>query len=274
VYQATLDGRAVAVKILRKSDKVREVTARPKHHPDFFREIKIWRSISDSPHVMRLVGYYFDSPSEEIGFVSCMAEDDLRNWAKNCTERKYDTLRLKYLVGAAKGVHHLHQANVVHGDLRASNILLVAGVAKVTDFGISKLDGNPSSFSMAKEIDKLVKHWLAPELIDCADASRTKSSDLFAFARMIVEVYTGDVPFSGEMIADLIGHICKFRHPVRPQGIGDAVWKIMEQYWAKDPNDRGTAEDIIQCIGDVDAGDVVTNGFGEEPDDDIFPIGS
>jgi len=279
VFEAHLNGRAVAVKILRKSDMTREIIAQPRTHKHFFREIKMWCSITESPHVMRLVGYYFDARLGEIGFITPLAQDNLRQWSANNMEvskiRKYDLRRLKYLVEAARGLHHLHQVGVVHGDLRASNVLLEDDMAKIADFGISKLDEIMSSFSMAKDINRLAKAWLAPELINCEGASRTKNSDLFAFARMIIEVYTGGDPFRGEIIADLKAHICNFHHPVRPEGIDDEVWKTMEQYWAKNPRDRGTAEDVIRCIERLKSREVLTNEVYEEPDDaDIFPIES
>lgn len=54
----------------------------------------------------------------------------------------YD-LRLKILVGAAKGIHYLHSVlkySMIHQNLKSSNILIDARFnAKVGDFGLSKI---------------------------------------------------------------------------------------------------------------------------------------
>lgn len=56
----------------------------------------------------------------------------------NSTEEIVD--RLKILLDAACGMEYLHLRNVVHGDLRAANILVDdKGRACVSDFGLSKV---------------------------------------------------------------------------------------------------------------------------------------
>ena len=45
-----------------------------------------------------------------------------------------DTCR-GYLAEASDGMHYLHSRNIVHGDLKLENLLLVDGTIKLCDFG-------------------------------------------------------------------------------------------------------------------------------------------
>ena len=63
------------------------------------------------------------------------------NTAK-CKEPLSFTMRLRIALGLAKGILYLHiEANppIFHRDIKASNILLDSYMAKVVDFGLSRL---------------------------------------------------------------------------------------------------------------------------------------
>lgn len=54
--------------------------------------------------------------------------------------------KLHWLLHVAKGMRFLHSKNVIHRDLKCDNILIDANmIAKITDFGISKMKSHEKS---------------------------------------------------------------------------------------------------------------------------------
>lgn len=87
---------------------------------------------------------------------------------------------------------HTHKRNIIHCDLKSSNILLdEEWHVKVADFGLSKkiikIDWN--------EIKNVgTPHWMAPEIY--RDQSNSKYSDIWSFGLIIWEILFLKVPFN------------------------------------------------------------------------------
>ncbi|KAJ7575621.1 kinase-like domain-containing protein [Mycena floridula] len=267
VYAATLHNRAVAVKILnRDGDAVKE---------SFFREIQKWRTIQHHENVLPFIGYIFKK-NDEIGLVSPLAEEgDLSDWIKNHPDTS-DRDRYRLIDGIAQGLSHLHNhiPVVVHGDLRASNVFLMKAkgghmTVKIGDFGISKLGESEGSMTIESQDirSSLNVRWLASELMENSYAPRTKSTDLFAFARTITEIFSGNIPFIEIPKEDIQNYVRHGGIPIRPDGIHNSVWDIMLRYWSQNPNERGTAALMSDCIRDHELASAMFTLVDDEPGD-------
>jgi serine/threonine protein kinase len=105
------------------------------------------------------------------------------------------------LLEIAQGLDFLHSLNIVHGDLRGTNILISDNFsACIADFGLTTIPGVETTM----ESDSPASiHWAAPELFDpaafgCDRCIRAASSDVYAFACVCVEV--SRVQFSHDFI--------------------------------------------------------------------------
>ncbi|KDQ18464.1 hypothetical protein BOTBODRAFT_73007, partial [Botryobasidium botryosum FD-172 SS1] len=163
------------------------------------REAKVWSHLSH-PNVLPFLGLctldsvpYLISPWMENGH------------ALNFVQKQpnVDRLRLVSLAQVADGLEYLHSFKpqpVVHGDLRGPNILIsTSGNACIADFGLSELktDTYETNYSTPFIVAGNPR-WQAPEIIRAEtteEARRKTTTDIFAFGRVMLEFFTGKVPF-------------------------------------------------------------------------------
>jgi serine/threonine protein kinase len=109
-----------------------------------------------------------------------------------------DTLRLAAEVGAA--LDALHAAELVHRDVKPSNILLDAERgALLTDFGLAKR----SDYSMLTFPGQMLGtlDYIAPELL--RGAKPGPGTDLYAFGCVVFECLAGTPPFGGRSVFEV-----------------------------------------------------------------------
>lgn len=136
-----------------------------------------------------------------------------------------------------------------------------AGEACIGDFGLSHqvVEGITGNYSTAWS-NAGNPRWQAPELLagehDGALARRTTCSDMFAFGRVILELFTGDVPFAGTLnLINITLLVINGGNPTRPsnaeiilRGFDDQIWSMMEECWQKEASARPTALKIAQRL--------------------------
>jgi serine/threonine-protein kinase len=125
------------------------------------------------------------------------------------------TNRMAAQVGA--GLDALHECELVHRDIKASNIIFRSdGSAALMDFGLAKGSGYSTLTTPGQVVGTL--NYLAPELIRGQAASA--STDLYALGCVVYECVSGQPPCAGRADA--------------PPGYGEAVLQAL----AKDPAAR------------------------------------
>eukprot|EP00878_Enallax_costatus_P015326 GHUV01016052.1.p1 GENE.GHUV01016052.1~~GHUV01016052.1.p1 ORF type:complete len:281 (+),score=98.67 GHUV01016052.1:286-1128(+) len=173
---------------------------------------------------------------------------------------------------------HLHSEHLLHGDLKASNVLIkrtaprlpvspeqLAGgagrgkagqlvglglglMAKVADFGLSLTLG-PADTHVSQMHMGTLTH-MAPELLLHGHAS--KSSDVYAYGILLWELATGRRPYSGTPVGMLAHKVAQQGwRPAWPGGCSLPVQMLTEACWAQDPAVRPTFEDIVQQLEDM-----------------------
>ena len=103
----------------------------------------------------------------------------------------------------------VHQRGVVHGDLKASNVLIASGLAGsatvLIDFGLARVLDLPQrpSRTSAWAVGG-TPQFMAPEL--SLGAPRTVASDIYAAGAILYELLTGFPPFSAGSTEDIAAH--------------------------------------------------------------------
>ncbi|KAB5590658.1 Rap guanine nucleotide exchange factor [Ceratobasidium theobromae] len=157
---------------------------------------------------------------------------------------------------AALGLKYLHgfELTIIHGDLRAANVLVSAGgEALLADFGLSKIVAEEEGAAAAPtSLEKAgSSRWMAPELFQVdtsTSASVTCSSDVWSFGMLCLEVLTGCPPFFPKLRVDaqVIATLIQGCLPERPEpleqmhgrGLSDEMWEVMNRCWSRKPAER------------------------------------
>jgi len=100
---------------------------------------------------------------------------------------------------------YVHQNNIIHGDVKAANILFDGSEIKLSDFGESMADcfscdpGVTNSHIMSDEINGSIK-WMAPELF--LQKGRGRRSDIWSLGCTLVELLTGQNPWPNVKVVE------------------------------------------------------------------------
>ncbi|MGY5629609.1 WD40 repeat domain-containing serine/threonine protein kinase [Streptomyces sp. UC1A3] len=145
---------------------------------------------------------------------------------------------LRLATGVATALAAIHQAGVLHRDLKPGNVLLGPDGPRIIDFGIARA---PDMSLTATGAIMGTFGYMAPEVL--AGQRATQASDVFAWAAVVLYAATATEPFRGENIAE-VAHRTATVDPdlgVLPPEIRP----LMAAALAKDPQHRPTASDLL-----------------------------
>lgn len=115
-----------------------------------------------------------------------------------------------------RAVHHCHQNQVVHGDIKLSNMIVSpSNHLTLIDFGISSHSTEPIPY--LTELRACSHRYAAPEVI--RHEAQTPAADIFSLCCVLFRLFTGDHPFpdtseSAEARGWLIPILFSKRHPL------------------------------------------------------------
>ena len=155
-------------------------------------------------------------------------------------------------------LHHAHQNNIIHRDIKPHNILITQeGNVKVTDFGIARA-ASASTLTHNGSVLGSVQYF-SPEQAKGAPAG--VASDIYSLGCVIYEMLTGTVPFKGETpVAIALKHLQEQPAPMRElrPGLPPAVEGLVARSLAKDPSLRfpsalSMLKEIQTALGQIEA---------------------
>ena len=156
---------------------------------------------------------------------------------------------------AAAGLAAAHARGLIHRDIKPANILLQegSGKVKITDFGLARAITEagaapggpaPSGTALAAGLSQPgvvagTPHYMAPE--QARAQAVDNRADLFSLGGVLYALCTGQAPFQGGTVADILARVCDETprpiHACRPE-IPSWLTAMIEKLLAKNPADR------------------------------------
>lgn len=212
----------VALKVLRPEfASTREAARR------FMSEIKLARRVSDR-HVCRIHEFGEDGGLRYI----CMELIDGVNLKQLVQDHGALATEDAYEAGVqiADGLAAIHEAGVIHRDLKTPNIMRDArGIVRLMDFGIARGEGS-LDLTVAGQVMGTPEYMSPEQALGYKLDLRT---DIYSLGIVVYELFTGHVPFHGE---NPVATVLKQIEEVPPlEGlVPDGVVPVLARALAKD----------------------------------------
>ncbi|HEY1950231.1 MAG TPA: protein kinase [Bryobacteraceae bacterium] len=201
---------------------------------------KEWKVLADlnHPNIVDVldVGTFFDDGHLRPYFVMPLLRGDTLDKLIGTSSPRLTPERVIDIISqTCRGLQTAHDHGVVHCDLKPSNLFVLRDDAvKIIDFGIVRLVDAESRTDV-----RGTPHYIAPELLDMKPAN--VRSDIFSLAVVCYEALTGQKPFDGSTMEEVIEAI-RTRMPspawkLNPK-TSDNVSKTVQKAMAKQPYHR------------------------------------
>ncbi|MGO9921446.1 MAG: protein kinase domain-containing protein [Isosphaeraceae bacterium] len=151
----------------------------------------------------------------------------------------------------ARAVHAAHQAGIVHRDLKPSNVLLtVAGVPKISDFGLAKLLDAQSARTFSGQVVGTPSYMAPEQAVDSRLVG--PAADVYALGAILYEMLTGRPPFKGETPLETVRQVLH-DEPVSPTRLMPRVARDLETICLKclAKNQHRRYESALALAGDL-----------------------
>jgi serine/threonine-protein kinase len=169
---------------------------------------------------------------------------DLSTYRRNCGGTLSPGEALGLTAQICDALAAAHAAGIVHRDLKPANVLLGAGQVRLADFGIARIVGESPATTTGTVIGTI--GFMAPEVIRGEEP--TPACDVYAVGITLYELLTGVLPFTGQAVAVMRGHLDTM--PSRPDEMPGRLWALVSACLSKDPGARPSAVVLARALRD------------------------
>ena len=161
--------------------------------------------------------------------------------------------------GMVSSVDCCVHSSVMSFSLKANILVDESGHARIADFGLLTIVSDPVySAASSSVMNAGTIRWMSPELLypehfNLKESRPTNASDCYALGMVMLEVLSGRAPYGQFKEFIVMRMLLEGTHPERPEmpWFTNDLWRILEQCWSQQPEDRPTLEAILEYLGQV-----------------------
>jgi serine/threonine-protein kinase len=234
-----LPGKKVAIKLLHAEIADDDVLARFKREADIASQL-------DHPNIVKVDDYNVLPDGTPYILLEYLHGESLAQRLTQGPLELDQVMSIVRQVGSALAA--AHRAGIVHRDLKPQNIFLVptevdgrvVEIAKVLDFGISKIRGSQTVKTQESSLLG-TPQYMSPEQATGRHDSVDERTDVFAFGAIVYEMLAGHPAFSGASIPEVVFKVV-YEQPApiasEVPTLAPGIVAAIEQAMAKDSNNR------------------------------------
>ncbi len=173
------------------------------------------------------------------------------------------------MMQVAKAMCYLHEQGIIHRDLKPENVLVSSSnveplgigkcmYVKVADFGLSKVNFDPSNPSMLSKEKAGTTIYRAPEM-DSIGAIQSYKADVYSFGIMCSKILSGQCPFEGIQKCELLDKVKGGLRPYMPINFIGLV-SLITKCWNWDAHKRPGFPEICERLKKLKI-DILKNTF-------------
>jgi phagosome-associated TMK96 len=178
-------------------------------------------------------------------------------------------LKIRYVREICYGMEYLHSMNIIHRDLKLSNVLVVSddvgycgggGICKISDFGTSREIDMTRTLSMSMSESMTMTRnigtplYMAPEILS-GQGHYSVKADVYSYGILMISLWNQKPPYSGMIekveVRDLLSGITS--RGVRPEFESEcpqSYLNLAQACLAEDPHSRPSFSEIHEKVFD------------------------
>jgi len=207
----------------------------------------MWSLLSHD-RIVPLVGVHANEHSPPELEVPYYKEGNILDHNRRCPNAN----KLLQITQMAGGISYLHGEGVEHGNICPGNILIKDdGGVCISDPGLNSLM-RQLKYDTHTPIPATWRYKPQEELL--SDTSMGPNADVYAWASVVYEVYSGKRPYYGYHRTGGIVRIINDGHRAldKPLEISPKLWSIMQKCWKNNPADRPTMPQVESELRELD----------------------
>ena len=237
------DGKIYALKKV----KIKKLTTKEKSNA--LNEVRILASIN-SPYVISYKESFIDETDQTLNIIMEYADDGdlyqkIKLYIKNKTFfKEHDIWRI--FIQITKGLHDLHEYNILHRDLKSANVFLFKnGMAKLGDLNVSKITTRGLGYTQTG-----TPYYASPEV--WKDKPYNLKSDIWSLGCVFYELIMLTTPFKAKSMKDLFIKVKKGEYPPIYNTFSPKFQIVIDNILRVKPEERPNTEDILNMPEIVD----------------------